>query len=434
MKYFGTDGIRGIAFEFISLDLAYSVGRSMGILEKKKIIIARDTRESGKKIVEAIKSGIVDSGLEVLDIDILATPILALMTIKESCYGIMVTASHNPYQDNGIKIFNKGKKSIPQEEAIIEQVIDGKIVLKTLPGGKILPYINPIFDYSSLFKDIIVKSNLKITLDFSNGAAIKSGKYIFNMISDNLVFIGDEPNGKNINENVGSTHIEKLSEIVKSNKGDIGFAFDGDGDRVLTVDKNGKVIDGDLMIYIFASYLKKKNQLDNDTVILTKMSNLGIIDALEKQGIKVIQTDIGDKYVFRALDEYGSVLGGENSGHVINKNLFISGDGILNAAYLIKILHDCNCEIDSFINDVIIYPDRLFNLRDIDKSLVNDQRIISLVEKIKSELNGKGKVLVRASGTEPLVRISASAISINVVDEIIERIANKFKEISKWKR
>ncbi len=433
MKYFGTDGIRGLAYDFINYEMAYAVGRSLGLLEKHKIIVCRDTRESGHMIVKAIKQGVIDAGLQVLDIDILATPILAFMTIKEDCYGIMVTASHNPYKDNGIKVFNRGKKTTPKEEKVIEDVIDKVTILEKTPGGEELPYFNPLPNYFYLYKNFLIKSNLKIALDLANGATIKSAKFVFSQITQNIEYIGDEPNGLNINENVGSTHINNLAEFVTKNKFDIGFSFDGDGDRVLAVDENGKVIDGDLLIYVIACYLKEKGLLNNDIVVLTKMSNIGIIEALNQKGIEVIQTDVGDKYVLQALSERNATIGGENSGHIINRHLFISGDGVLSAAYIISILEEKKTSISSLIDDVVFYPDKLFNLRNIDRSLVNDNRIIDLVKKIEKDLNGFGKVLVRASGTEPLVRISASAKTIEEVNSIIDTIAKKFKEIGEEK-
>ncbi|MCK4552099.1 MAG: phosphoglucosamine mutase [Tenericutes bacterium] len=429
MKYFGTDGIRGKAYEFITHKMAYSIGRSLGLLEKKMVVVARDTRESGLMIVEALKNGIIDAGLEVLDINILATPILAFMTIQNDCFGVMITASHNPYIDNGLKIFNRGLKTLPKEEKIVEDVIDGIIKLENVLGGEELAYYNPLDSYSSLFKDFHFKSKKNIVLDLANGATIKSAKFIFNQYCDNLDYIGDTPDGYNINKDVGSTHLDNLVNYVLNNKLDLGISFDGDGDRVLVVSKTGKIIDGDLLIYIFACYLKEIGKLSNNLVVLTKMSNLGIISALKEKGIETIQTDIGDKYVIRAMEEKDAILGGENSGHIINKYLFISGDGVLNAAFLLKILEEKNISIDELIKDVTFYPDRLYNIRDIDKSLVKDKRIIDLVNDISTRLGENGKVLVRASGTEPLIRISASAKTQEEVDRIIKTIEDKLNQI-----
>lgn len=429
MKYFGTDGIRGKAYDYISESMAYAVGRSMGLLKATRVVISRDTRESGQMIIKAIKHGVLDAGLEVIDIDIQSTPILAFMSVKEKCYGIMVTASHNPYMDNGIKIFFHGRKSKKEDEEIIERVIDGEISLTKQTGGLELEYVNPLATYFSLYEPFITQSNLHICLDMANGAAIKAAKHVFQGITKELVFIGDNPNGLNINEGVGSTHMGHIQTVVKEHKLDLGFAFDGDGDRVLTVDNDGVVIDGDLMIYIFATYLKEQDELQNDTVVLTKMSNMGIIEALEQKGISVIQTDIGDKYVIQAMEETGAVLGGENSGHVINKKLFISGDGVLNAAFLVKILEEKQCQIKDLIKDVTFYPDRLYNMKNVNKSLAGHPDVLALIETIKTELNGKGKVLVRPSGTEPLLRISASAKTMDSVNRIIERIVTLIQSL-----
>ncbi len=429
MKYFGTDGIRGLAYEFINETLAYSVGKSMSLLSSNKVIVCRDTRESGLMIVNAIKKGCLDYGIDVLDIDIHATPVLAFMSVKEKCFGIMVTASHNPYHDNGIKIFDEGLKSNPEQEEIIEQVIDGLIDLKKNPIGRELNYINPIPEYASLYTSFLPKSQRKIALDLANGATIKTAKYVFRQISDELEFIGDNPDGKNINKDVGSTHMGHLIDFVKTNDYDLGFAFDGDGDRVLTVNQKGEVFDGDLMIYIFACYLKEKGLLNNDIVVLTKMSNLGIIEALKTKGIRAIQTDIGDKYVIQALNSYDATIGGENSGHVINKHLFISGDGVLNAAFLVHILEEKKCRVEDLIEDVHFYPDRLFNIRTDRKDIVKHPKMLELVETIQNKLQDQGKVLVRASGTEPLVRISASAKTKKEVDEIIDQIHTLFESL-----
>ncbi len=430
MKYFGTDGIRGKAYDFINFDLAFAVGRSMQLFDTDKIVISRDTRESGLMIVNAIKQGAMASGIDVIDIDILATPILSYMSKIHDCIGIMVTASHNPYVDNGIKLFDRGHKLLTEQEEKIENVIDEVIKLENPKKvGVELSETNPLSNYLKLFKPFLTKTHLNIVLDFANGATIKSGKFIFNQITSKTLFIGDEPNGRNINKDCGSTHLNYLVDHMKSSKSDIGFAFDGDGDRFLVVSKNGTIIDGDLLIYIFAIYLKEKNQLKNDIVVLTKMSNLGIIKALENKGIKVIQTDIGDKHVFAGLDKYDAVIGGENSGHVINRVLFDTGDGVLNAAYVVKILTEKNCDILDLVKDIEMYPDRLINLRNIDRDLVNHPEITKLVENIKKDLNGFGKILVRASGTEPLIRVSASAQTEKKVDQILQTVIDKLNEI-----
>ncbi len=429
MKYFGTDGIRGKAYDYISFDMAFAVGRSMQLFNAEKLIIARDTRESGLMIVNALKQGAKAGGVDVIDIDIIATPILAYLSKKFDCMGVMVTASHNPYLDNGIKIFNRGKKLSSQFEELIEKVIDEQQELRTPSKvGVELPEIDPLHEYQEIFDKVICKSNLSIALDFANGAAVKSAKFLFSRISSKLAFLGDMPNGKNINKNCGSTHINTLVEAVKRIKCDIGFAFDGDGDRVLGVASDGTVIDGDHLLYIFATYLQSKDLLKNNTVVLTKMSNLGIIKALKANGINVVQTDVGDKYVFKALDEYDAVIGGENSGHIINRTLLDTGDGALNAAFLVKILTENKTDVSALVNDIEIYPERLINLRNIDRNLVANKKIVKVVEKIKTELADDGKVLVRPSGTEPVIRVFVSAKTEDIVDKNIQKIIDAFNE------
>ncbi|MBI9008652.1 MAG: phosphoglucosamine mutase [Tenericutes bacterium] len=434
MKYFGTDGIRGKAYTDITRELSYRVGRSMELLERKLVIIGRDTRESGNMIVEELKKGILDAGLTVLDLEIVPTPLLAYYSILKNCHGIMVTASHNPYEDNGIKIFNKGRKTTIYEETEIEAVIDALTDLPKKALGEVAYYENPLKEYFALYSSFITKSKYKVALDLANGATVKSAKYIFNQITNHIKYIGDAPDGLNINLGVGSTHLEKLTELVKKEKFDVGFAFDGDGDRVLAIDKTGRVIDGDLMIYIIAVYLFEQNLLKNNTVVLTKMSNIGIIQALEEKGIKVVQTDVGDKYVVEALHNLDGVIGGENSGHIINRNLFISGDGVLNAAYLLKIMKEKSSTLGKLVQDVTLYPDSLVNLKNIDKTIINDKRIINLVNKYKKELGNKGKILVRASGTEALIRISVSAQTEEIMNHISNAIVGEILTVSKERK
>lgn len=430
MKYFGTDGIRGKAYIDINEEIAYKVGRSLELLEEKLVVIGRDTRVSGNMIVNAIKKGALEAGLEVLDLEVVPTPLLAYFSILNDCHGVMVTASHNPYQDNGIKVFNRGRKTTINEEEKIEAVIDGQIKFEHNNVGKILDYFNPLPVYIDLYKDFLCTTKMNIILDLANGATVKSAKYIFSKINSLVTYVGDQPDGKNINFNVGSTHIDHLAKKVIEGSYDVGFSFDGDGDRVLAVDKTGKIIDGDLLIYVIACYLQEKDALNNNLVVLSKMSNLGIIHALEARGIRVIQTDVGDKYIVEALTNFDGVLGGENSGHIINRNLFISGDGVLNAAFIVKILEEKKATLNELLEDVSMFPDKLVNLRDIDKTIVSDPEMVSIVDYYRNKLGDQGKVLVRASGTEALIRISCSAKTEQEVDEIIQVLINKIHEIN----
>jgi phosphoglucosamine mutase len=423
MKYFGTDGIRGVAYDFITKDLAFLVGTSLNVLDLPNVVIGRDTRESGPTLVEAIIDGANSVGLNTLDLGVVSTPMLSHISAKLGYIGVMITASHNPYQDNGIKVFKCGKKLYASEEEALERILRGEIAVH--PGstsGKSLASVDAYQLYTKLYKDMEVKTSLKIGLDLANGATYEIGKRVFQKITNDLFIIGDQPDGKNINLGVGSTHIEALIELVKSHKLDVGFAFDGDGDRLMAVGSEGDVFDGDKLIYVIANYLNQKNRLNNHTVVLTKMSNLGIIKALAKHGIVTVQTDVGDKYVLEALENNDYTLGGENSGHVINRYLLNTGDGVLNAVTLIKILNESDQTLKQLTADIHMYSDRLVNLKNIDKNLIKDPRVIKTVENVKHRLGDEGQVLLRASGTEPLIRVSVQAKTDDLVNLAIDEI------------
>ncbi len=426
-KYFGTDGIRGKAYDVLTFELAFALGKSLSVLKKQSLVIARDTRESGEMLVDAIKQGAKVSGIDVLDIGVGPTPKLSFISQQLQFIGVMVTASHNPYLDNGIKVFDSGEKLFIEKETQIENAID-KIIALEKPNrvGIDLPAIDHQSLYISLFKPFLEKTNYKIALDLANGATYESAKLVLDQVSDNIIYIGDEPDGKNINVACGSTHPEQLIWTVKNYQLDFGFAFDGDGDRVLMVNKDGILYDGDMMIYAIASFLKSRDELTYDSVVLTKMSNLGIIKALKNQGIKVIQTDVGDKYVLEELKNKKAIIGGENSGHIINMKLLNTGDGVLNALYIVYLLNQSNQKIEEICKDIKLYPSKLHNLRNIDKNLVNHPAIIELTKKIENELGEDGMCLIRASGTEPLVRITITAPDEDQVDQYIEQFSTLF--------
>lgn len=423
MKYFGTDGIRGVAYEFLTEELAFKVGTSLSVLNIKNVVIGRDTRESGAMLSKAIIAGAKAVGLNTLYLGVVSTPMLSYMSGKLGSVGVMITASHNPYQDNGIKVFKIGKKLFASEEQDLEDILND---IKKAPilgeQGRSIASVDPFKLYYKLFHHMHLKTSLKIGLDLANGATYSIGKRVFQKLTPYLEIIGDQPDGKNINLGVGSTHLEKLIELVKTHQLDVGFAFDGDGDRLLAIDSDGSVIDGDKLIYIIANYLKEKNRLNDNTVVLTKMSNLGIIKALSREGIKTIQTDVGDKYVLESLETNNYTLGGENSGHVINRYLLNTGDGVLNAVLLVKIMKETKLSLGQLCQNVKLYPDKLVNLRDIDKSLVKDPAVLAIVDQVKKTLGDDGLVLVRASGTEPLIRISVQAPTEAMVDSSIEEI------------
>lgn len=428
-KYFGTDGIRGKAYEVLTEDLAYRVGLALKVLNNDYLVLGRDTRESGIMLRDGIKKGAEASGIMVIDVGIVSTPLLAYLSGRFQALGVMITASHNPYQDNGIKVFKAGKKLFLREEEQIESVLHNpsEVEMKEINVPE-LPFFDPFELYFEIYQDLLVKTSLKIGLDLANGATYEIAKNIFSKIASCLETIGDNPDGKNINKNVGSTHLEALTNLVLSKNLDIGFAFDGDGDRLMVVGKDGKVYDGDLLLYVFATYLKEKNLLKENTLVLTKMSNLGIVKALKKKGIEVLLTDVGDKYVLEALETKGLSLGGENSGHIINLNLLNTGDGVLNAIFLIKILEESQKSIEELTAKVWMYPDRTYNLKNVDKSLAYDYAVLSKVEEYRDLLGNDGKILVRPSGTEPVIRITVSAPSQAEVDAIVEEIVKVIME------
>ncbi|HPF42388.1 MAG TPA: phosphoglucosamine mutase [Bacillota bacterium] len=426
-KYFGTDGIRGKSYEFLDENLARAIGRSLHVLKKSDVIVARDTRESGQMLSQALIEGALEAGFDTIDIGVMPTPALCHISRTREAIGVMITASHNPYQDNGIKIFVSGRKLTLKEEMAIENNIDAvSLVSEMFFGKKKSLEDDPMDIYLNLFRKMIVRVPLSIGLDLANGATCKTAPVVFPRFSDRIFYIGNNPDGRNINDNVGSTHPESLSRTVEKNKLDIGFAFDGDGDRVIMVGNDGLIYDGDMMIYIFACYLKERSLLKKNTVVLTKMSNLGIIKALESKDINVVLTDIGDKYVMEEMDKEGYILGGENSGHIINRLLLDTGDGVLNATFMLKILHDTETTVSNLTKDVVLYPDKLKNLRNIDPQLTKDPDIVRFIEKRKEELGTDGRILVRPSGTEPVIRIAVSAKTMDEVDEIIESITNVF--------
>lgn len=434
MKYFGTDGIRDKAEHIIERKIAYYLGKSISLLNtsKKPVYIARDTRISGKKIVQDLKKGLFETGIAVCDLGVFPTPVLAYHSLINESFGIMVTASHNPYHDNGIKIFVSGEKLDPKHELLIENVIDQiQEVDNILPKGKDIKVKNPLNDYLTLYKGLLGLTDKTICLDLANGAAISTAEFIFSQISNDLLILSDNANGKNINKDCGSTHLDLLKKHVIEDKCDLGIAFDGDADRLMVIDDLGDVCDGDFLIYLFAIYLKEHDLLTNNFVALSKMCNIGIVNALNNKGIEVIQTDVGDKYISKAMDDFKGVLGGENSGHIINRHLFVSGDGVLNAAYLIKVLEHYNKNLSELKKEVTYYPDTLVNLRDLDRSLVNHIQVQELISKHLNDLGKDGKILVRASGTEPLIRISASAPTEEQVNTIIDEIKSLIESLAK---
>ena len=440
-KYFGTDGIRGIAGESLTADLSFKVGKALGKLltEKKehpKVVIGRDTRISCDMIEHALTAGLTSTGVNVMTVGTIPTPAIAYLTKTiETDSGIMISASHNPYQDNGIKIFGPdGFKLTDEQELEIESLIDNSEKIKNASfekigkvyGGNELTqkYIQHI--KQSITGDL---SDIKIALDCANGATTGVAPFIFGDLEADIETIGCQPNGVNINDNVGSTKIETISEFVKENNVDVGFAFDGDGDRVLAVDANGNIVDGDKIMFILAKHLKEQGELKDNMVVSTVMSNIGFYKAIEENGLQSVKTAVGDRYVVEEMRKNDYSLGGEQSGHIVLMNYATTGDGIFTAVKLANIIKTSGKSLEELASEVSIYPQKLVNIKVIDKkTAMEDSEILSECEKVEKELEGNGRILLRASGTENLIRVMVEASSDELTDKYCEQVAKIVRE------
>jgi len=428
-KYFGTDGIRGVAFEKLNSELAFKVGQGLvHTYSPKTVVIGMDTRESSPMLAYSIANGILALGVDVLFAGVVSTPMIAYYSKLKSIIGIMITASHNPYMDNGIKVFNRGYKTIENEESQIEAFIDsGEFNYQSF--GKFTLFHEIKDEYLKIYQNMELKpSKLKIGFDSANGANYLISKIVFDQFYPSAIQISNTPDGHNINTNCGSTHIEAIQKLVNGHQLDIGFSFDGDGDRIMIVDHNQKVYDGDLIIYMIAKYLKTKNLLHKNTVVLTKMSNPGILKALKDKDISYVLTDVGDKHVFHELFTNHYTIGGESSGHVILTHLLHSGDGLLVAIYLLKILGELNLSLEELVNDVELYPFKLINIKDINKSVLQLDSVILKINSIEDKLGENALLLVRASGTENLIRVTMSAKDESQVNSLTEELVSFIKK------
>ena len=440
-KYFGTDGIRGIAGESLTADLSFKVGKALGKLltEKKehpKVIIGRDTRISCDMIEQALTAGLTSTGVNVMTVGTIPTPAIAYLTKTiETDSGIMISASHNPYQDNGIKIFGPdGFKLTDDQELEIEHLIDNSDEIKNASFEKIgklysgneltQKYVQHI--KQSISGDL---SGIKIALDCANGATTGVAPFIFGDLEADIETIGCNPNGININDNLGSTKINTIANFVKENNVDVGFAFDGDGDRVLAVDSKGNIVDGDKIMFILAKHLKEQGELKDNMVVSTVMSNIGFYKAIEENGLQSVKTAVGDRYVVEEMRNNDYSLGGEQSGHIILMNYATTGDGILTAVKLADIIKSSGKSLEELANEVSIYPQKLVNIKVVDKkSAMEDAEILAECEKVEKELEGNGRILLRASGTENLIRVMVEASSDELTDKYCEQVAKIVRE------
>ena len=439
-KYIGTDGFRGEANINLTVEHAFKVGRYLGYYygknHKARVVIGKDTRRSSYMFEYALVAGLTASGADVYLLHVTTTPSVSYVVRSENfdC-GIMISASHNPYYDNGIKILNgKGSKLEAEVEEFIEAYIDNEgeeIPLATRENiGKTIDYAIGRNRYIGYLISLATRSfkDIKVGLDCANGASFSIAKGVFDALGAETYVINNNPNGLNINENSGSTHIEVLREYVLENGLDVGFAYDGDADRCLAVDDKGNIIDGDLILYICGSYMKERGELKNNTIVTTIMSNLGLYKALDELGIDYEKTSVGDKYVYENMVKGGYSLGGEQSGHIIFSKHAMTGDGILTSLKLMEVMLEMKMKLSDIIKDITLYPQILKNVRVTDKDLVQeDAQVKETVEKVAKALGDDGRILVRASGTEPLIRIMVEAET----DEICNKYANEVYEVIK---
>ena len=455
-KYFGTDGFRGEVNRVLTADHAYKIGRFLGWFfsnpeyaiqtpgYRPQIVIGKDTRRSSYMLEYAVAAGIAASGADVSLMHVTTTPSISYIVRQDGfdC-GVMITASHNPFYDNGIKVINsEGEKLDDSVAILIEAYLDGDLK-KIGVDGDDLPFaskenIGCISDYSSGRNRYIgylislarhSMKTLKIGLDTSNGASWMIAKSVFDALGAQTYVINNNPDGLNINLNAGSTHIDVLCKFVKDNHLDLGFAFDGDCDRCIAVDENGHEVDGDKIMYLLALKLKSEGSLEKDTLVTTIMSNSGLFKALKQQGISVIQTKVGDRFVFEKMQAEGYSLGGEQSGHIIIKKYATTGDGILTAIMVAEEVLSKKDKLSKLVAPVHLLPQKLKNVRVTDKNTVmNDEAVLAKFKEVNEEIGDNGRALLRQSGTEPVVRIMLECPTLKECDAYIEKIYNVIKK------
>lgn len=448
-RYFGTDGFRGEANNNLTADHAYKIGRFLGWYYGEikrqngddtpaRIVIGKDTRRSSYMFEYTLVGGLVASGADAYLLHVTTTPSVAYVarTDEFDC-GIMISASHNPYYDNGIKLINgNGEKMDEGTIALVEDYLDGKLEVfgekyeeipfaHTSKIGRTVDYVSGRNRYIGYLISLATRSfeDMKIGLDCSNGSAFMIAKSVYDALGAKTYVINNEPNGVNINTNCGSTHIEVLQEYVKEKHLDIGFAYDGDADRCIAVDENGNVVDGDRIMYVCGKYLMEQGKLKDNTVVTTIMSNLGLYKACDKIGMKYEQTAVGDKYVYENMLKNGYVLGGEQSGHIIFSKHARTGDGILTSLMVMEAIIEKKQTLGTLADEVKIFPQLLKNVRVKDKKTALDNAAVqAAVEKTAEELGTDGRILVRESGTEPVIRVMVEAASDEICEKYVDSV------------
>ena len=444
-KYFGTDGFRGEANVDLTVEHAYKVGRYLGYYfgkdknegERARVVIGKDTRRSSYMFEYSLVAGLTASGADVYLMHVTPTPSVSyIVRADEFDCGIMISASHNPFYDNGIKIINKhGAKMDASVEEEIEKYIDGEI--PEIPMaireniGRTTDYSMGRNRYIGYLMTVPTRSfkNLKVGLDCANGAASTVAKAVFDALGAKTYVINNEPDGTNINTNCGSTHIEHLQKFVVDNGLDAGFAYDGDADRCLAVDEKGNLVDGDAILYICGKYLRDKGRLNNNTVVTTVMSNLGLYKAIDDEGIAYEKTAVGDKYVYENMMENGHILGGEQSGHIIFSKNARTGDGVLTSLKIMEVMIESKCSLTELTRELKIFPQLLVNVRVSNKdSVMNDADVLAATKKVEEQLGNNGRILLRQSGTEPLIRVMVEAESDGICKECVNSVVQVIKD------
>ncbi len=440
-KYFGTDGFRGEANKDLTYDHALKIGRFLGWYyganqnKKAKIVIGKDTRRSSYMFEYALCTGLMASGADAYIMHVTTTPSVAYIARTDDfdC-GIMISASHNPFYDNGIKLLNSNGEKMDEETILkVEDYIDGKIEIPVADGhdiGRTVDYVagrNRYIGYLISLSKFSFKG-VKVGLDCANGASWSIAKGVFDALGAKTFVMNAEPDGYNINTDCGSTHIEHLQKYVVDNGLDVGFAYDGDADRCLCVDEKGNVVTGDHIMYIYGLYLKERGKLDNNKVVTTVMSNFGLYKALDKVGIDYDKTKVGDKYVYENMVKYGNRVGGEQSGHIIFTKYATTGDGILTSLKMMEVMLAKEKPLSELAAPVVFYPQVLKNVRVKSKpDAQNDPDVQAAVAKVAEELGNEGRILVRESGTEPVIRVMVEAGSDEVCEKYVDGVIDVIK-------
>ena len=436
-RLFGTDGVRGVANKEITADFSLKLAQAAAIVlgsqsrergERPRAVIAKDPRVSSDYIVAAVSAGLASSGVDVFDAGVLPTPACAYLTADLGAdFGVMVSASHNPATDNGIKFFSRGGHKLPDD---VEDLIEAEFGKSMLPIGEGVGEIARFSDAEDRYLIHLLSAmrnrleGLKIVVDCAHGAASAISPQAFTDAGAKVIVIGANPDGTNINSGYGSTHLSALQAAVVENKADLGIAHDGDADRCLAVDENGKIIDGDKILAVLALAMKERGELARGTVVSTVMSNLGFKVAMQKAGINVVETAVGDRYVLEEMRKEGYTLGGEQSGHIIFSQYATTGDGILTGMQLAAEVVASGKKLSELTSIVETYPQVLINVAGVDKTKVDsDSELQSLVAQAAAELGESGRILLRASGTEALVRVMVEAKEMGDAQGWAERIA-----------